>query len=219
VLLTPQEVEAVNFARWDCLNDGLRNLLRNFWGGDDAVMPALWDGFAAEQDGRAAACLAISNALSRVAVHGCAPARTALDMLESLVEIRSDRLLVRLHRASFEQWFRGGAHFTIFLANGMKETSAVQFNRGDAWGSLHTGYTLQGYTAALRVPRVHWNYREGDSAADIDLDGYPPTTWEHLTDRNSDARCWQAAYVAKFGYPGFEVTSRKRPPHVVTLRS
>ena len=94
----------------------------------------------------------------------------------------------------------------------------MAFNRGDMHGSLHKGYDIQGYTSACYIPRIHWNYRYADASADIDLDGYPPIRWEHLTDQNSDVRCWYEAYVLKFGNPGFTVGVRPPEPWVRTLR-
>jgi hypothetical protein len=200
---------ATDFPDWNELYSGLRSLLTNFWGREQE--PSLrWKPFTIEHDDRAAAFLAITFALRKTVLLGPAPRIvTALDMVEQLAEIGRDRLIVRLNAVAFSGWRGAGSRFTIYLANGSRESGSVQFNRGDLGGSLHCGYDVQGYTSARDAPRIHWNYRENDGYADIDLDGYPPITWEHLTDRNSDVRCWYEAYVLKFGNPGFGVSARQ----------
>jgi hypothetical protein len=209
-------LKAENFLAWHQLDSRRQTLLATFWGEEAAVS---WNDFTVEHDDRAAAFLAVAGALEKTAVFGkTAALGTALDMVETISEIRGDRLLVRLSAAVFEDWRRGGGRFTIFLANGTEENGSIEFNSGDVGGSLHEGYDTQGYTSTWRIPRIHWNYRYADAWADIDLDGYPPTQWEHLTDRNSDVRCWHAAYVLKFGTPGFTVTTLPPAPWVCPLR-
>jgi hypothetical protein len=164
-----------------------------------------WDALLAEHDDRAAAVLAICNALSRTTL-GFADGSSAiaLAMVTRIDLLAGDRVYFVLDRAAFEAWRGGGGQFAIMRADGTSESGNVRFNRGGFGGSLHEGFDIQGFTSNGDVPRIQWNYRHCDGLADIDIDGYAPwDVFRHLSYANSDARQWYAKYVAKFGHPHF----------------
>jgi hypothetical protein len=166
---------------------------------------AAWDALVAEHDDRAAAVLAICNALSRTVLgFGGGTSANALAMVTRIDLLAGDRVYFLLDTAAFEAWRGGGGQFAITRADATVESGHVQFNRGGFGGSLHEGFDIQGFTSNGDVPRIQWNYRHCDGLADIDIDGYAPwNVFQHLSYANSDARQWYAKYVSKFGHPRF----------------
>jgi hypothetical protein len=167
-------------------------------------------------DGKAATFMAITHTLSVTTFHlAHGQDIRAIDVVKDLKKTLGDRLIVTLNKVVFDQWQAAGGNYTFHLANGKTETGKIQINPGGgAGGSLHQGYDRQGYTSTTKVPRMQINYRDNDSEADIDLDGYQPFKLgfipnpNHLTWENSDVRYWFRSYVKKFGDPGFEVSKR-----------
>lgn len=135
-------------------------------------------------------------------------------LIESIQEIHGDRMLVKMNRALFGAWKNAGGRFNLHRADGAIEEGKVNFNGGDSGGSLHCGYTHQGYTSVRKVPRLQWNYNEQTGVTDLDIDGYAPWVGgflpnpKHLTWENSDVRYWYSSFQKKFGYAGFSTVLR-----------
>ncbi|MBX9768332.1 MAG: hypothetical protein K2X47_13745 [Bdellovibrionales bacterium] len=177
---------------------------------------ANFDEWNQSYDGRAATFLAVTHALSLTIFHlSEGKDLLAINMVKDLKRTLGDRLIVTLQKDLFENWQTAGGKYTFKLANGRTETGNMKVNSGSSMGgSLHKGYDRQGFTSNSKVPRLQINYRDSDSEADIDLDGYAPMKFgflpnpNHLTWENSDVRYWYQNYVRKFGNPGFEVSKR-----------
>lgn len=167
-------------------------------------------------DGRAATFLSLTHTLS-VTTFYLADGKEilAINMVKDLKKTLGDRMIVTLHKDLFDNWQNAGGRYSFQLANGKMENGDIQVKPGGSFGgSLHKGYERQGFTSNSKVPRLQINYRDSDSEADIDLDGYAPMKFgfipnpNHLTWENSDVRYWYSSYVKKFGNPGFEVGKR-----------
>ena len=172
-----------------------------------------FDEWSQNHNGRAATFLAVTHALSKATFHLDGQNILGTELIRELKKTLGDRIIVTLHRDLFDRWQTAGGRYTFHLANGKTEEGRINITPGgNLGGSLHHGYDRQGYTSNTRVPRLQINYRDRDSEADIDLDGYSPWKFgfipnpNHLTWENSDVRYWHRRFVKKFGHPGFEVT-------------
>lgn len=126
-------------------------------------------------------------------------------LIDHINRVEGDRLKVKINSEIFNVWREAGAKYEIYRANGKIERGHFRFNHGDLGGSLHHGYDIQGYSSAMKVPRVQINYRFNDDEGDMDLDGFQPwlggiiPNFHHLSWNNSDVRCWISEYESKFG--------------------
>lgn len=196
---------ASEFVALDELHSSIADRLRRFLGTGNPDQA--WADLALAHNDRAAALLAVCHALSRIDLHkGGGASISALEMTTDVRQLAGDRTYFVLDTSEFDAWRAASAKFTIRLADGTTETGQVRFNQGGFGGSLHEGFSVQGFTSTLKVPRIQWNYRNCDSFADIDIDRFRPLdAIRHLSYANSDPRQWWDDYVAKFGNPGFRV--------------
>ena len=207
------DFRAIRFKGFDALDARVQAKLGALFGDGDHV--AAWQQMTADHNDQAAGSLAIAAALARVMVFADARQLPAFEMIEQYHLLAGDRLYARLNTALFDAW-RAAGKFAISLADGGTEEGRVRFNRGQIGASLHHGFDIQGVTALNRIPRIQWNYRNCDSLADIDIDGFSPwDTFRHFTYANSDPRQWYDRFQQKFGNAGFEV---ERVGHVPELR-
>ena len=197
------DFRATRFKGFDALDPRLQTRLHALFGEDDSVIA--WNQLTNDHDDQAANVLAVTAALVRVTVVAGDRHLPAFELIELFHLLTGDRLYSRLNGTLFDAWKRTG-RFAIARADGEREEGRVTFNRGQLGASLHRGFDIQGVTALNRIPRIQWNYRNCDSLADIDIDGFSP--WDvahHLTYANSDPRQWYDRFQAKFGNAGFEV--------------
>jgi hypothetical protein len=197
------DFRAIRFKGFDALDAGVQTKLGALFGEDDPA--AAWQQLTANHDDQAALSLALAAAFARVTVFAGARQLPAFEMIEQYHLLAGDRLYVRLNTALFDAWKPEG-EFVIARADGGTEEGRVRFNRGQFGASLHHGFDIQGVTALNRIPRIQWNYRNCDSLADIDIDGFSPwDTFRHFTFANSDPRQWYDRFQEKFGNAGFDV--------------
>ena len=196
---------ASEFVALEALDPSIAERIRRFLGTSNPAQA--WADLTHAHNDRAAALLAVCHALSRIDLHkGGGASINALDMTIDVRQLAGDRAYFVLDTSEFDRWRAASSKFTIRLADGTTETGQVRFNLGGFGGSLHEGFSVQGFTSTLKVPRIQWNYRNCDSFADIDIDRYRPLdAIRHLSYANSDPRQWWDDYVAKFGNPGFLV--------------
>jgi hypothetical protein len=208
--------KGVDFTPWSELGAQQKGMLINFFGNN--LANASYLDLTVAEDGKAAAFLAVTNALSRVKFSPGTPNEiSGLDIIEGIKEIRADRLILYLDVERIKTWLNSDLKYSIALNNKKKtfETGDIKvLDHTTASAALHCGYDYQWYTKAVKAPHLHWNVRLSDGQADVHLDGYSP--WidnfipnpMHLTYANSDVRFWYPEYVKKYGEAGFNLVKR-----------
>ena len=193
-----------------------------FFKTDDAAKASeMWTKLTQDNNGGAAAFLAVTNALSKTTLDlGGGRTMNPLEMVSSISTLKFDRIEGTIDKTSFDQWTGAGkGGFSIALKDGKTEKGNVKFSKTDGYGSVHDGYGRQGYTSAnTNFQRIQWNWRKSDYGIDIEIDAYKPwiafpIVWnpKHKGNpANSDMRLSYSLYKEKFGNPGFSVREIKQ---------
>jgi hypothetical protein len=176
----------------------------------------IWENFIQEHNDQAATFLAVTNTLRGTDLFiGKSETISALDMIETVSEIRGVRLIANVNLGYFGKWVEAGGEYALHLADHQQETGSVSFaGHWQKGGGLHCGFDIQGYTHYTKPPYIHWNVNQSSGSSDIHLDGRSP--WflgfipnpTHLEYSNSDVRAWMKDYEKKYGNPGFTVENR-----------
>lgn len=202
---------SVQFPKWQDLTPIQQKLLLPYL--VQQLIP--YEQWIAESDGHASAFFAITKAHEVTELFlAKGTSISSLEMFLGILEIHGDRMVVQMDRFLVEHWKSYGGQFAIHKADGNIEKDKINFNTGNAGGSLHCGYDFQGYTSVTKVPRLQWNYNNFEATADLDIDGYAP--WiggfipnpNHMTWENSDVRYWFSDFKSKYGNPGFATVLR-----------
>jgi hypothetical protein len=200
------DFRAISFQPFNALPSRVKALLTEFFAAGPETPADTWGRLTQTDDDRAAALLAVTNALAHVRADLGGTSVPATDMMRQIQLLAGDRLYAWLDKDLIARWRSAGGKFRIALANGEEETGRVRFNMGGFGGSLHPGFDIQGFTSNTKIPRIQWNYRFCDGLGDVDIDGFSPfNPFQHFTFANSDPRQWYDRYTAKFGNAGFEV--------------
>jgi hypothetical protein len=183
---------------------------------NQSVSQEVWENFIWEHNDQAATFLAVTKTLQSTDLDlGKSEAVSALDMVETLTEIRGVRLIANVNLGYFEKWVEAGGHYALHLVTHKDETGDISFaNHSQKGGGLHCGFDIQGYTRYTQPPYIHWNVNRSTGSSDIHLDGRTPWIWgfvpnpTHLEYSNSDVRAWLSEYEKKYGNPGFTIGNR-----------
>jgi hypothetical protein len=195
--------EGYDFLTWNYLDMVQQNLVQT-----DVQYTSMTIG----ENGKATNFLALTQALSQTTLKIGEKEIRALDLIQEIKEIRTDRIFVILDQSLVKEWRNSGGFYAMALARGKSEVGHVGFfdhNTKDA--GLHCGFDLQWYTDPSKAPHLHWNMRLIDGYGDIHLDGYKGWYFEvipnykHLTYANSDVRYWFDKFKKKYGVPKFLV--------------
>jgi hypothetical protein len=217
--------EAYDFIGWDELTPIQTTLLEPYLRELDPSGPvppdykAMFKQWTEDADDKAAEFLAMSRALNHLRIrlgdqNGQPQWIRADQLVTEITQMEGDRMYCHLNVPLFEEWRGNGSNFLLDVEGGKTEKGHFKFDRGDLGGSLHEGFTVQGYTSIRHKARIQINYRSADNLADIDMDvppwilGFIPNPY-HLTYAGSDTRQWLKDYVSRYGPPGFKARKRK----------
>jgi hypothetical protein len=205
---------AMNFVSFTKFSPKQKVLLESLLG--QSVSQEVWESFIREHNDQAATFLAVTKSLQSTELEiGKSETVNALDMVETLSEIRGVRLIANVNLEYFEKWVGAGGHYAVHLINHKDETGDIPFaDHSQKGGGLHCGFDIQGYTHYTKPPYIHWNVNRSTGSSDIHLDGRTPWIWgfvpnpKHLEYSNSDVRAWLSDYEKKYGNPGFTIGNR-----------
>jgi len=202
---TQEPHRGVNFIPWTQLSRAQQILLSQ----EEYIQ------LTADEDGKAATFLAVTNALGRLRFSPDSSTEVSgMDIVLGIKEIRADRLIVYLDVAKVRTWINKTLKYSLIVGGQRDKTEWGKiklYNHVTPSAGLHCGYDLQWYTKASKAPHLHWNMRLSDGLADVHLDGYSPwidfiiPNFRHLTYANSDVRYWFSRYLKKYGGAGFKV--------------
>src|SRR4051812_42568873 len=89
-----------------------------------------------EHDDKAASFLAVTNALEHLQLlFEDGSSTSSFNLIESVAEVRGDRIYVHLNLPLFSRWKKAGAKFLLSKENGKIDRGHFRFNRGDLGGS------------------------------------------------------------------------------------
>jgi hypothetical protein len=94
-----------------------------------SVSQEVWDSFTQEHNDQAASFLAVTNTLqeTELFLDKSEESITALDMVESLTEIRGVRLIANVNLSYFQKWVEAGGRYSVHIVNSKEESGNVSF--------------------------------------------------------------------------------------------
>jgi hypothetical protein len=138
----------------------------------------------------------------------------ALDMVESLLELQSERIKVELNLNLFTAWKLSGGDFFITLPTGEMEKGRVDFDPMNLSGSTQEAYEREKFVAR-NVSKIVWDFTFGSHSPYVGFDYREPMKFYTLPNRqalkyaNSEVLLTFKSYIRRFGDPGFRIGKQK----------